>query len=671
MDIFSARDGGEPPPEDVGWAGDGVSLRQSVNEDRSPKVAEGSGERGEAAAVAPPPDVGGNTPKLAVKKQEKDLTQGQRLGKALLKHQYFEHTMAILILFNFVVVIVETDKGASDEDTPQWAANLSWVLLIAFVLELALKFFTYRGDFCHDRWNIFDAIVISTDFIVSILALIFGDLFSISGLRVLRLARLLRATQLAEVFPELRLMLAGLIGAMNAIFWGSIFLVSVLLIWSVIAVQFIHPLNLEVSKLTEEYDSCPRCSDAYASTFQAFLTFCCQIVAGDSWGRETLPVIELYPAAGLFFAAVFMSVGMALLNLILGVVVNVATEERERIAKEMAEEKKLSKMEAHDKLYDLCIEMDEDGSGELSLAEVKNGFDNNPSFRATMEAMDIGREDLDFVFTILDSDKSGTVTAKEFTSQIYRMKSSETEFLIAYIRFYLTEIKHDLKAGQNQLKDDLKQGQVDLSTKLRHGQEELLGKLRTGQDDLQRKLRHGQEDLTTKLRHGQTELQKKLRAGQERLMQDMHKGLNLGKYEPMVDEEPEIKDEEPLHQLSQEPKRQTVDQSPRGETLDSIGSLQWIDERGMLVAPSEDTNESQFYGVAPEHFADPEAYADRLVRLHEIWQQCVHSIDDVRDRHTQLKDRQADLSGLLQRQAKCLVSVIQCAPRTSATELQI
>jgi hypothetical protein len=66
-----------------------------------------------------------------------------------------------------------------------------------------------------------------------------------------------------ELFPELRLMLAGLVGALNAIVWGTILLVTVLLIWSVIAVQFIHPLNQEVAKTTIEYDQCPRCPHAY------------------------------------------------------------------------------------------------------------------------------------------------------------------------------------------------------------------------------------------------------------------------------------------------------------------------------------------------------------------------------------------------------------------------
>jgi len=337
---------------------------------------------------------------------------------------------------------------------------------------------------------------------------------------------------------------------------------------------------------------------------------------------------------------------MALLNLILGVVVNVATEERERIAKEMEEERKQDRMEAHDKLYELCDEMDEDGNGTLSLEEIKQGYDTNPAFQRVMESMDIGRGDLDFVWTILDSDKSGTVTAKEFVTQIYTMKSSETQFLISYIRFYLTEIKHDLKDGQKVMKEDLTHGQVELQAKLRGGQEEL----HSGQVELVKKVRAGQDELARKLRGGQGELQKKLRSGQERLRQDIHKAMGFsGTFELLVDEEPAVKEEPEVKE--QAGGSLDKDEFHVGDAVSTVGSFQWLDDSATLrIRTSNDANEVD--------------YADKLLELHKIWKQCLVSIDDV-------CDRQSDLSALIQGQAKCLVSVMQCGPRTTATELEI
>lgn len=50
----------------------------------------------------------------------------------LLSSPGFEHVMAIAIVLNFVVVIVETDQGAKDDDIPTWAYVMSWTLLVIF-----------------------------------------------------------------------------------------------------------------------------------------------------------------------------------------------------------------------------------------------------------------------------------------------------------------------------------------------------------------------------------------------------------------------------------------------------------------------------------------------------------------------------------------------------------
>jgi len=403
------------------------------------------------------------------------------------------------------------------------------------------------------------------------------------------------------------------------------------------------------------------------------LTFCTQIVAGDSWGRETVPIIESFPAAGLIFAAVYLSVGMALLNLILGVVVNVATEERERIAKQLAEEKKLQRKEAHDHLRQMCIDMDEDGNEELTFEEIQRGFDSNDLFRSTLEKMDIGRDDLDIVWSILDSDKSGTVTAKEFATQIYHLKSSETQFLLAYIRFYITEIKHSLRAGQEKLKDDLRHGQQDLHqnlahgqealvTKLRSGQEELQKKLRAGQEELQRKLRSGQEDLQQKLRGGQQELRKSLRAGQEKLRLDLHKGLGIKTKFEELEQEADIE----VEKLRSSPPIDSLKEpTPTVRSFDPAGALQAFVE---LVHPHTHNEIGQCKKSTKEGDTltnSNDEYVERLAELHQTWQQCLVVIDDVHD-------RQSDLSSLLATQAKCLVSVIQCTPGSrDMTELAI
>merc|ERR1719482_1795152 len=134
-----------------------------------------------------------------------------------------------------------------------------------------------RSQFWKDGWNTFDFAIVATDALFSLGGLILGSVFPVSTLRVFRLCKLARISKVFRVFPELRIMMAGLLGSFRAIFWGTVLLVFVLLVWGIVAVQFIHPLN---KTLAEKHlrDGCERCPRAYESVMQATLTFSQQIV---------------------------------------------------------------------------------------------------------------------------------------------------------------------------------------------------------------------------------------------------------------------------------------------------------------------------------------------------------------------------------------------------------
>lgn len=68
------------------------------------------------------------------------------------------------------------------------------------------------------------------------------DKFGIK-LRTIRVLRLLRVGRLVISVPELYILLSGLTTSFKPILFGSIMLVSVILVWSIIVVELIHPLN--------------------------------------------------------------------------------------------------------------------------------------------------------------------------------------------------------------------------------------------------------------------------------------------------------------------------------------------------------------------------------------------------------------------------------------------
>jgi len=251
-------------------------------------------------------------------------------------------------------------------------------------------------------------------------------------------------------------MMAGLVGSMKAIFWGMVLLMFCLLVWGVIAVQFVHQVN---KRVTEggfyERQNCERCPDAFSSVSEAVLTLCQQVVAGDSWGQVTLPIIAESWLTVFFFAGVFVTVGMAVLNLILGVVVQIAMQAHDSLKVEIEDEQLIERMEAHSHLLELCTSLDGDGNGILTKEEIFAGYHESPAFRETLVEMDIGEEDMEILWTVLDEDKTGAVCYNSFVSRCYGMKLSNTQFMLAYIKYYITQIRHYIQSQMVDLKKEL------------------------------------------------------------------------------------------------------------------------------------------------------------------------------------------------------------------------
>eukprot|EP00972_Heterocapsa_arctica_P004210 624781-Heterocapsa_arctica.AAC.1 len=60
-------------------------------------------------------------------------------------------------------------------------------------------------------------------------------------------------------------------------FFGMLLLLLMLVVWSIVLVEFVHPVNSVI-----EHEGCHRCSYAYKTVAHSTLTLFQQIVAGDS-----------------------------------------------------------------------------------------------------------------------------------------------------------------------------------------------------------------------------------------------------------------------------------------------------------------------------------------------------------------------------------------------------
>ena len=164
-----------------------------------------------------------------------------------------------------------------------WLSASTILLQCIYTVECCLRAYVERKDYVWNRWN-------QLDFATAVLGWVTVGLNSavnLNILRILRVLRLVRVGRLVISVPELYILLSGLTTSFKPILFGSVMLISVILVWSIIVVELLHPLNADIT-----YDSCPRCNESFKSVYSAALTLFSQIVAGDAWGVISIPLAE-------------------------------------------------------------------------------------------------------------------------------------------------------------------------------------------------------------------------------------------------------------------------------------------------------------------------------------------------------------------------------------------
>jgi len=163
------------------------------------------------------------------------------------------------------------------------------------VSELVAKIYAYRGRFFLNGWNIFDFLIVGISLVPA------GQ-----GLSALRALRILRVLRVISVAPSLRRVVEGFVTALPGM--GSVFLLMALIFYvgSVIATKLFA-------------DSFPQWFGTLGQS--AYSLF--QIMTLESWSMGIVrPVMEVYPLAWAFFIPFIMVTTFAVVNLLVGLIVN-------------------------------------------------------------------------------------------------------------------------------------------------------------------------------------------------------------------------------------------------------------------------------------------------------------------------------------------------------------
>lgn len=236
--------------------------------------------------------------------------------RVLVESRVFQLAIAALIVVNAVTLGLETSDSAMAAAGPLLLA-FDRAILAVFVAELALKLVAYGWRFFRDPWNVFDFVVVGIALLPAT-----GNLSILRALRVLRVLRLISAV------PSMRRVVAALLSAIPGM--GSI----VALLSLIYYVASVMATKLFGDSFAEWFGTIG------ASAYSLF-----QIMTLESWSMGIVrPVMEVYPAAWVFFVPFILLTSFTVLNLFIAIIVNAMQSQHDSdLAEVHAEERAAQK----------------------------------------------------------------------------------------------------------------------------------------------------------------------------------------------------------------------------------------------------------------------------------------------------------------------------------------
>ena len=217
---------------------------------------------------------------------------------------WFTTAVLIVIVVNAVALGLETYSGVEDR-IGDLLGVVNDVCLAIFVAELAIRIGAYGRrpwDFFRDGWNVFDFVVIAIAFVPGIR----------ESSTLLRLARLARVVRIVRLFPDLRVLLAGVWRSIPPLFAIALATGMLLFVYGMVG------WTLFADELPDDWGNIGR----------AMLTLFVMLTL------ENFPAymdagMEVHPWSWVYFVSFILIAAFVVINVLIGIVLNSMGEARE------------------------------------------------------------------------------------------------------------------------------------------------------------------------------------------------------------------------------------------------------------------------------------------------------------------------------------------------------
>ncbi|OIJ15977.1 voltage-gated sodium channel [Anaerobacillus arseniciselenatis] len=215
----------------------------------------------------------------------------------LVQHKYFTGTVLGLIIFNAIVVGIETYPSIYESHKLLFFL-IDKALIWIFTVEIVLRMIAERklSDFFKSSWNWFDFLIVAAGHI-------FVGAHFVTVLRILRVLRVFRAI---SIIPSLRKLVDALLLTIPAL--GNIMLLMSIIfyIFAVIGTMLFQEVAPE-----------------YFGSLQLSLLTLFQVVTLESWASGVMwPIFHELPWSWIYFVSFVLVGTFVIFNLFIGVIVS-------------------------------------------------------------------------------------------------------------------------------------------------------------------------------------------------------------------------------------------------------------------------------------------------------------------------------------------------------------
>ncbi len=204
-----------------------------------------------------------------------------------------------------VIVASAVYAGVSSYDiSPQYNVYLDlfdYAITLFFVIEILIRMISERTliKFFKDGWNVFDFLIVTISLI---------PINNVESIFVARLLRVIRVLRIITVVPAFRHIIDSLVKSIPRVGFIALLMFIFMYVWGAIGTMFFSSVD----------------PDNWGNIGLALITLV-QVATYDDWAAIMGQVTEVYPYAWIFFVSFIIINAVILLNMVIGVIVDVMT----------------------------------------------------------------------------------------------------------------------------------------------------------------------------------------------------------------------------------------------------------------------------------------------------------------------------------------------------------